>query len=1062
MRCFRLQMAECVVVSLFLLSAAPMVFSQAVTGTISGAVKDSTGAVLPGVKIVLLNQETGISRTVQSDGAGRYFASSLSLGNFEVTAALEGFQTVVRSGIVLTVGREAVVDLVMTVGAVVQTVEIIGEAPVIETTSATVSGLVSAEQIRELPLNGRSLTDLTLLNPGVFYNRTSGNSPQDGMGPRLSINGGRQESNLYLMDGTVITDRNGGTSGVTGATLGVEAVREFRVLTHNYGAEYGRSSGGVISLITRSGTNQFHGSLYEFVRNDIFDAREFFNRGEGGKPPFRRNQFGASIGGPVVKDHVFFFANYEGMRQRETSSAVTTVPDADARRGLLPDRANPGQFRNVGVSPLIAPYLNNTALWPLPNENLFGDGTGRAIVNLSVPNNENFYMGRMDFRVSDNDTFYGRFIHNPSDRWRPRPMPTFVSLDEASNQYTTLSETHVFSATALNELRFAFNRNSRGVDTGPIVDYDPALDYNPGQGFGHIRFQESNTTSGLLTAIGAPSGRQFLSVGNVFQVSDTFSLVRGPHSLKFGINIERAQWNTNNLNLTRGEFFFNSLEDLLAARPSRLDGAILNNKFGTRGTRNTLYGWFVQDDYRVRSNLTVNLGFRHEFQTNPYEVNGRSGNLRPVTAALPIVGPMVNLAKMNFAPRLGLAWDPTGSAKTSIRLGAGIYHNQVVAFPNSDPQSSDNFSINNPTTFPRFPANPPLSAKSQATSAWPLDTPTTIQYGLDVQRQLTSALTVRLGYVGSYGYNQTRTTQENIRIPQILPDGRKFWVATAPRYNPNYSNITMLQADTVNNYNALQATVQQALRAGLMFGASYTYGKAMSEADAERNRIVDNLGSFVSLDKDKPGLDYSRSAYDQRHAFVLNSQYMMPWDRYLDSRVAKAVLGGWGVKAVWQYGSGMPLTAQAGFDVSRKGQANTADRVSLVPGRSNNPVEGVTTGCFGGVIPAGQKLKSADRWFDPCAFTLPEAGFFGDVGRNTIDGPSYNTVSFTLEKKTRITESKILELRAEVFNLLNHASFGLPQIQLFGSTRAIAGNAATITFTTSSSRQIQLGAKLTF
>ena len=337
-----------------LLSGAGVVFlfsaialSQVTTGTISGTIKDSTGAVLPGVKIVLLNQETGISRTVQSDGAGRYFASSLSLGRFEVTATLEGFQTVVRSGIVLTVGREAVVDLAMTVGAVVQTVEIIGEVPVIETTNATVSGFVSGEQVRELPLNGRSYTDLALLNPGVIYNRTTGSAAADGFGVRLSVNSSRTTANSYLMDGALTNDHAGQSGNVSRLSLGVEGIREFRVLTHNYSAEYGRNSGSVVSAVTRSGTNQFHGSLFEFVRNNIFDARDFFNPGD--LPPFRRNQFGGAIGGPVLKDHAFFFFNYEGLRERRGITIVSSVPDLDARRGLL---RNPATGELVPASPV--------------------------------------------------------------------------------------------------------------------------------------------------------------------------------------------------------------------------------------------------------------------------------------------------------------------------------------------------------------------------------------------------------------------------------------------------------------------------------------------------------------------------------------------------------------------------------------------------------------------------------------------------------------------------------------------------------------------------------------
>ena len=1052
------------VVALLVLSLASTAFSQAVTGSISGTVKDSTGAVLPGAQVVLLNQDTGFTRTVQSDAAGRYVATSLPLGDYQVTATLQGFQTMVRSGIVLTVAREAVVDLELSVGAVTQTVEVFGEAALIDTTSATVSGLVDQEQIRDLPLNGRSLTDLTLLNPGVFYNRTTGNSPSDGMGPRLSINGGRQESNLYLIDGINATDRTGGAATSSGATLGVEAIREFRVLTHNFSVEYGRNSGGVVSLVTRSGTNQFHGSLYEFVRNNILDARDFYNRGGQGKPPFRRNQFGAAAGGPVVRDRIHFFANYEGLRQRLAQSYVTSVPDANARKGLLPDPARPGQLRQVNVSPLIAPYLNDLTLWPLPNDRLFGDGTGQYIVDQSLPLTENFGMGRMDFRLGDNDNFYLRYISNPSERFRARPMPNFMMTDMATNHFATLSETHIFSGTALNEFRFGFNRTQRGSDSIPLIDYDPSLDFNPGQGFGQIRFNENVLQLGQLTPLGNSGLRANDTALNLFQATDTFTLIRGAHSLKFGVNLERTQENTNSLSGTRGEFFFNNLEELLQARPYQLEGTVLDpSKSRARGMRQTLFGWFVHDDWRVRQNLTINLGFRHEFLTDPTEVNGNSGNLRNITDPAPTLGPAMNLSKRNIAPRVGLAWDPTGNGRTSVRLGAGVYHNQIAPreSTNSDPYAALSYVVANPPTYPRLPANPSPSARSETTSQWPMDTPTVIHYSLDVQRQLTSTLSARLGYVGSYGYNMTRSTQQNIRIPRILADGTKFWENSFPRPNPNYSNIVQRRADTVSNYNALQATVQQALRSGLMFGASYTWGKGLSEADGVANRTVDNGGSFVSLDKDDPGMDYGRSSYDQRHAFVLNSQYRMPWDRYLTGGVAKTLFGGWAINGIWQYGSGMPLNVQTAFNNSRSGQGSAADRPNVLPGASNNPTSGATVGC-GGVIPGGEKLRTPDRWFDPCAFGLPPAGSWGNAGRNTIDGPNWNQVSFTILKNTALGESRNLEFRAEFFNLFNHPSFGLTNIQIFSSSRQYAGNAATISTTASQSRQMQLGMKFTF
>jgi carboxypeptidase family protein/TonB-dependent receptor-like protein len=1039
--------------------------AQVTTGTISGTVKDSTGAVLPGAQIVLLNEDTGISRTVRADAAGRYSASSLSLGKYRVTATLEGFQTVVRTGLVLTVGQEAVVDLSLSVGAVSQTVEVAGEASMVETTNAAVSGLVNQEQMRDLPLNGRSFADLALLSPGILMNRTSGSDPSTGFGQRLSVNGSRADANLYLIDGSVVNDTAGNTASVAGLSLGVEGIREFRVFTHNFSAEYGRNSGSVVSVVTRAGTNQFHGSAYEFVRNNIFDARDFFNPGD--LPPFRRNQFGGALGGPMRKDRIFFFANYEGLRQRQGTPSVSYVPDANARQGLVPDPTT-HQLVAVKLDPRIKPYLD---LYPLPNGQNFGDGTAQYVVDFSAPLTEDYALERMDVRLSDKDSFFWRYIFDPSNRIRPRPVPTFVQPDLSTNHFVGLGETHIFSGTALNDLRFSFNRTDLRSETSAVNPIDPSLSYVPGLPIGDIRFTASNSGVGgnasVLSELGNARNAPDSFTQNLFQISDTFSLVRGGHTWKFGADLERSQFNSVYGSNFMGVWQFGSLTDLLAANPNRLDGAIIGGtSTRERGYRRFLFGWFVQDDFRVTPRLTLNLGIRHEFFTDPTEVNGRTANLRNITDAAATVGPAFQAAKLNFAPRVGLAWDPTGNGKNSVRAGIGLYYNQVDSrtwgrLSASESKFFSAYQIRNPTTFPRVPTIIALSAQSEATVQWQLPTPTVIHYGLDLQRQLSSTINLRLGYIGSYGYNETRSVEPDIRIPQILPNGTKFYSATAPFVNPNFATIEMLRADVNDNYNAFQAALQKTLGAGLVFQASYTFSKALSVSDGSASRQVDNGGAYDTMDWLDPNRDYGRSAYDQRHTFVFNGQYQMPWDHRLKSGVEKALFGGWAVNGIFQYGSGLPLNVNLPFNNSNNGDAFAPDRPDLAPGATNNPTHGVTAGC-GGIIPAGQELATPDRWFDPCAFGLPAPGTYGNVGRNTLQGPNLNMVNFTLVKNTALWENKRLEFRAEFFNILNHPSFGLPQLQVFTSARLHSGNEGVVTSTTSQGRQIQFGMKLIF
>src|SRR6266852_1222245 len=458
--------------------AATIAFGQVVTGTISGTVKDSSGAVLPGTKIVVLNEGTGISRAVQADTAGYYSASSLGLGNYRVTATQDGFQTQVRSGIVLNVGREAVVDLVLSVGAVSQTVEVTGQAAAIETTNATISGLVDPDQLRNLPLNGRSVDKLALLSPGAIANLSQNNVTAMGFGMRLSVDGGRQDANVFLIDGTVVNDHDiAGPNSAAGQALGVEGILEFRVLTHNFSAEYGRNSGAVVSQVTRSGTNDFHGSAYEFVRNNVFDARNFFS--PGSLPAFRRNQFGAAVGGKIVKDRIFFFANYEGLRQRKGVTTISSVPDANARQGFLPCTAAPTAVCNqttklaqVTLNPNVIPYLN---LYPLANGRSNGDGGAQFIFNFSSRANDDYYMERVDFRLSDKDNLYVRYVFDPSQGVTPRSFPNFTDVAENTNHFAVLNETHIFSGASVNEARISFNRSHPNVQVGILDPISPSL-----------------------------------------------------------------------------------------------------------------------------------------------------------------------------------------------------------------------------------------------------------------------------------------------------------------------------------------------------------------------------------------------------------------------------------------------------------------------------------------------------------------------------------------------------------------------------------------------------------
>jgi len=1042
----------------FIFLSAGFLLGQQVTGTISGRVTDTSGAVIAGATVQVENVETGFSRSVQTDSAGRYEARNLPPGSYSVTAQQSGFRTEVRRGIMLTVASELSVNLELSVGEVQEKVEVTAEAPAIETTNATLSGLINQAQMRDLPLNGRSFDQLELLASGVVWQPNQSRTETNGNGLRISASGDRSDANLYLLDGTMVNDHTSqGPGSAAGLSLGIDAIREFRVLTHNYSAEYGGKSGAVVSAITRSGTNEFHGGAYEFLRNNIFDARNFFN--PGALPPFRQNQFGVSLGGPVKKDRIFFFFNYEGFRQRQGTTTIVNVPNLAARQGLLPNSTT-GVLQPTTVNPAALPYVD---LYPLPNGRDFGNGIAQFKWNFSEPANEDYAMERMDFRLSDQDSFYWRYVRDPSSIVVPGNEPPFIQPTNNTNNFVVLSETHIFSAAGLNEFRFAFNRTAPSIATEPL-DLNHALDFGPGLGIGTISFTTAPAGQGQLTQLGTTAAQPQFFPQNVFQVSDAFSYVKGPHTLKFGLDMERFQLGNQSLNSQRGNYAFPSLASLLAGTPSQLTLAVVGGTSSpNRGWRQILFGWFVQDDFRIRPNLTLNLGFRHEFQVTPSEVEGKSANLINTTDLASTVGPPLIPDKKNFAPRVGLAWDPFGKGKTSIRLGVGMFYNELTGrtwylSSMQEYRFLTTYLVRNPTSFPNAFGNALTPGSlSEQTMQYNTSTPTAIHYNLDVQQQLAPTLSVHAGYVGSDSYNLTEQDSEDIRVAQILPDGSRFFAANAPFVNPNFSTIRRLRTRSIGKYNAMQAGLTKSLSRGLLLQVNYTWSKNLATADALSSSQLYSINAYV-MDVANLNRDYGYAAFDQRHSFVANARYKLPFG--FKSGLTKAVLGGWEMNAILIRNSGLPLAVLDGFNNSQNGDSGQPDRPNLLPGFSNNPTHGTTAGCQG--VPGGQKLGTPDLWFDPCAFGLSPAGTFGNLGRDTVIGPPFRNLDFSMGKNFPLRERFNVEFRAEFFNILNHANFSAPLNPLFTAQRVSSGNAGVIVSTANANREIQFGLKMTF
>lgn len=1014
--------------------------AQLITGSISGTVRDISGGVLSGATVTVTNMETGQARTTRSSDAGRYTIPNLNLGRYQVSGNMAGFQTVIRNGIELTVGREAIVDMKLPVGQVAEQVTVTGEAPLVETTSSTLTSLVDDQKIRDLPLNGRGFTDLAFLQPGVLFAREGGTGSNVGFTRKATVNGTRPEQSRFLMDGQDIEDVFQKTpGGVSGVQLGVDAVKEFEVRTNSFSAEFGHSSGGVVNAVTKAGSNELHGSVFEYLRNDKLDARNFF---DAQKSPLRRNQFGGSIGGPIKKDRTFFFFNYEGLRWRKGLATSAVVPDANARLGILPGRP---QFT---VAPAVVPYLN---VYPLSNGRSFNDGTGEFISSGSIPTNENYYVGRIDYTLSASDSLSGRYAFDSSQQSSPQPIPIYNNLFTARSQFVNLAETRIFSPTVVNAARFSFSRTNPFVGNLLNGDLDPSLQWIPGKIFGTL-----SITGMAGYGTGATSPQRLTS--NLFEYADSLTVIRGNHTMKLGAQIKRIQLNTFVSNRQGGNYTFNSLLDFLQNRPFNFLYQSLDS-IPVRGMRQYMAGFFVQDEYRVTPRLTWNYGLRYEFVTVPREVNGRIANMRtPLDKTLTLGAPYFkNPSLKNFSPRLGIAWDPFGNGKTSIRTGFGLFYDQIWVQAYYSPATLDGPPLftqlqldqSQGVVFPYGANHPAPSGNFPPTvQAMPFQFPNpyVIQYNFTVQRELPSSIVLSVGYVGSHGVKIGRVVEGDTAYPVIQPDGQQYFPPGSVRRNPTFADVRERGFDGMSFYNSFQLGATKRFSNGLQFQASYTYSRNVSDSDGTQGSLDNTNARDLTLIPEDHMSSRGLSSLDIRHNFIFNSTYELPWAKSA-AGFTGAAFGGWSINGILSLSTGMPVSMMAGYNVSNNQTNNLtlADVPSLAPGKSNNPV-----------------LGGPDKYFDPTAFVLPLPGFYGNLARNTVIGPGFGTLDFSLVKAFKITERTHLQFRSEFFNFLNRANFAHPNNTLFTATRGRVGSAGRITRTVVDNRQIQIALRLTF
>jgi outer membrane receptor protein involved in Fe transport len=1028
-------------------AASLVALSQTVGAGLRGIVNDPSGAAIPNAGIEIHNIETGVSRTLKADAGGRWGEPVVQPGEYELHVSAQGFQPLVRKGVHLAVGQDAVVDVELQISAAGTEITVTGAAERVNTTSGALSGLVDEKQMRDLPLNGRSFQQLALLETGVNAVNAAGNDPVGGRTPKISMNGARPELSSFLLDGTDINDVYNKTPGsVGGVLLGVEAVLEFQVLTNSYSAEFGRAAGGVINAVTRSGTNQIHGSAFEFLRNSALDSKNYFDPATQPIPPFKRNQFGATAGGPIRKDRTFFFGSFESLIDRLGVTGVTSVPDVNARTGVLPSG-------NITVNPAIKPIIDT--LFPVPNGRNLGGGVAQYLFTAAQPTNEEFGQGRIDHRFSTANSFFGRYtIDNGTvDRPPTTKAPGTNTKERSRNQYITLSDQHVFSPTVMNTIRFGLNRSDHESVNERTISIPPQLSWIPGQPFGYM------TISGVVTEDFGDYRLPRLDRLNNWQYGDTVFVSRGIHSLRAGADFQRIQFNQHTTNQVGGLLTFTSLANFLQGIPSQFDFAVPGGVDPDRGFRQSLFAFFAQDDIRLRRNLTVNLGVRYEFVTVPTEVNGKISNLRRVTDPGITVGNpwFANPSLKNFSPRIGIAWDPFSDGKTSVRAGFGMFDDEIlpkyyVFSGSTNPPFTQRSSIVRPT-FPNLLAgfDPNHVLYQMQTLNYDLQNPYALQFNAGVQRSLPGDWMVSAAYSGSRGVHLFRVGDANL-APSTDVNGVKVYHPELGRRNPNFASAAQRISDSQSFYNALQLSAQKRLPGGLRAQISYTFSRAIDDSSGVNSQDYSDGTPYV-LDFYDRKADRGLSSYWAKHVFAGNWSYELPFAKSMNG-AAGFLLKGWQINSITTVQSGHPFEVREGFN--RSGNLNTVnyamhERPDLKPGWSNNPI-----------------LGGPSRYWDINAFMLQPANQRGNLGRNTLIGPGLVDFDFSLAKLFPITETRRIEFRAESFNLPNHPNFAVPSglIAFTGvdanGNPVIAPNWGVISSTVTTSRQIQFGLKLVF
>ena len=833
-----------------------------------------------------------------------------------------------------------------------------------------------------------------------------------------------------------------------GITLGVDTVREFRVLANSYSAEYGRSAGGVVTVVTRSGSNQFQGGGFLFHRNSALDARNYFDRNvtdptqESGPPPFTRYQYGFTLGGRIRQNKTFFFLGYEGLQEKLTTTRIAVVPNALARQGIIQNLGRVGQpLVQVAVPAIVQPWLN---VYPLPNGRDHGNGTADLVFEANRTVDQNYLSLRIDHAFSDNHRIFGRYTLDPSELTSPQQTPLEINRVTARNQYLTVQFDSVLSSTLVNTLRFGLNRSVTS-EIAEFTGLDPErLTFVPGVSF----VQGGDLTVTGLSRLGfylTPKALRY----TMPEISNDLTFATARHTFKTGVLVKLISDFNGSVNARAGrsqirgglwDFMRGVNVDFIMEWPGRDQDRLWQYNY---------LGFYVQDDWRLTPRFTLNLGVREEFLTSPNEADGKCSNVTELMATEFTVGcPFFETFKNNWAPRVGFAWDVKGDARLVVRGGGGLFYDLPFStYWRAAGRFGAPYTIIYASTarqnFGALPdlTTPPTRGFEVRTQSYTATTFSS-QYNVSVQSEVRPGTAVTLGYMGSLGRNLIRSGQINTRPYTVMPDGRKLYALTGPRLNPLFNDIRLQQTDASSDYNALVASIDQRFGAAVRFQGSYTFSRTMTEADTVFG-IDFSGGDIATRDPWDPSTDRGLAGYHVAHVFSFNGTYELP---FKGDGPLGGFASGWQVSGIVSATSGVPFSVITAQLVDGTTGGTPYRPPDLAAGASNNPV-----------------LGGPDRYFDDSGFVLPAPGYYGNLGRNTIMGPGLFTADLLVAKTTTLKGNANLQFRAEIFNLFGRVNFANPtQRQIFNSAGVRNPLAGRIESTSTKSRQIQLGVRVNF